>query len=184
MRILLKNYQADFDRGAHPLKECLWLFVKLFFFSLPYPLPSQLRCFLLRIFGANIGAGVVIRAGVDITFPWRLSIGNHSWIGDEVKLLNLANISIGDDCCISQRVFLCAGSHDFKSEKFNLITKPIIINNGTWIGALAFIGPGVVVGSSSMVAAASMISRNIPSQHVATGNPALLKKITLSKNII
>ncbi len=155
---------------------------KILFFRFPITLPSAFRCFLLRMFGANIGVGVVIRAGVDITFPWRLTIGDVSWIGEDVKILNLNEVIIGSNCCVSQRAFICTGSHNFKSEGFDLITEKITIFDSSWIAAQVFVGPGVSIGPSSMIAAGSMIARNVGADQIAIGNPARVVNLGSGKN--
>lgn len=127
--------------------------VKAFCLRSHFPLPSKLRVFLLRCFGAKIGKGVVIRSGVNITFPWRLTVGDHCWIGEDVTILSLANVTIEDHCCLSQRAFLCTGSHDFRKESFDLITKPITVQAHSWIAAGAFLGPGSNVPEGTMVKA-------------------------------
>ena len=96
---------------------------------------------------------MVIRSRVNITFPWRFECGDQVWIGDEVLILSLDRVKIGSSVCISQRAFLCTGSHDFRKESFDLITKPIEIGNSCWIAAGAFIGPGAVVPEGTMVKA-------------------------------
>src|SRR5205823_4858831 len=108
-----------------------------------------------RMFGAKVGHGVVIKANVRITFPWKLSVGDHVWLGDECWLLNLAPITIDSHVCISQRVFLCSGSHNYKSAAFDLIVKEIRVERGVWIGAGAWVGPGVCAGSHSVLTACS-----------------------------
>ena len=144
---------SEFDRGAGKLKEICWNLTKLLFFQTPLPFPSSFRRALLRCFGAKIGSGVVIRSRTNITFPWRLEIGDHVWIGEEVLILSLANVTIASHCCISQRAFLCTGSHDFNSESFDLIADPITIGEGSWIAACAFIGPGVTMAPGTLVKA-------------------------------
>ncbi len=127
---------------------------------------------MLRLFGARIGNGVVIRGNVNISFPWRLTIGDHVWIGEDVGILTLAPVLIESNVCISQRAYLCTGSHDFRSETFDLVTRPITIRSGSWIAAGAVILPGVEIGPHSLVAAGSVVNRDVPSSTVVRGNPA------------
>lgn len=169
----LDNYRAEFDRGAPFWKEGLWSLLKIPFFLFPLPLPSALRVGLLRVFGARLGEGIIIRSGVDISFPWRLSAGNHVWIGTGVRLLTLGSISLGSHVCLSQEAFLCTGSHDHRSADFNLIVEPIRIEDRCWIAARAFVGPGVSVGAGAVVAAGAVVVKNVDPGAVMAGNPAL-----------
>jgi len=152
--IQLDQFNNDgFDRGAGRIKELLWMIVRAFVFQFHFPLPSAFRVFVLRCFGAKIGRGVIIRSGVNVTFPWKLTVGNHCWIGEDVLILSLADVAIGDHCCISQRAFLCTGSHDFSKATFDLITGPITIEPHSWIAANAFVAPGSTVPGGTMVKA-------------------------------
>jgi putative colanic acid biosynthesis acetyltransferase WcaF len=152
--ISLEKYDnSDFDRGAPAWKEAAWWVVRSLLFAPWCPLPSGWKAAALRLFGAKVGRGVVIRSRVNITFPWRFSCGDHVWIGDEVLVLTLAPVSIGSHVCISQRAFLCTGSHRFRRETFDLVTKPITISDGCWIAAQAFVGPGVALEPGSLVRA-------------------------------
>lgn len=176
---LARYTTGDFQRGAPPLKEAAWWAVRALFFQTPLPWPSPLRVALLRLFGAKIGEGVVIRSHVNITFPWRFSAGDHVWIGEEVLILSLAPVAIESNCCISQRAFLCTGSHDFSSPAFSLRTSPITIREGSWVAAAAFIAPGVQVGPASMVAAGSVVLEDVAPGVLVRGNPAtVVKKMT------
>lgn len=161
--IRLRGYTTGaFDRGAPPWKEALWVTAKALFFLNAWPWPAQWRVALLRAFGASIGEGVVIRSMVNITFPWRLTVGDDVWLGEEALLLTLAPITIEADVCISQRAFLCTGSHDFSSQSFALVTKPIVIRRSTWIAAEVFIAPGVEIGEGSMIGAGSVVVASVP----------------------
>ncbi|MEK0451066.1 MAG: hypothetical protein RL088_3334 [Verrucomicrobiota bacterium] len=173
--IRLDRYSTQgFDRGASALKEAAWILVKWFFFLTPLPWPSAVRCALLRAFGAEVGSGVVIRGNVNITFPWRLRIGSDVWIGEEVLVLSLAQVTIESNVCISQRAFLCTGSHDFGKETFDLIAQPIVVREGSWVAAMAFVGPGVEIGQGSRVAAGAVVSQSVPPASKVKGNPAVI----------
>jgi putative colanic acid biosynthesis acetyltransferase WcaF len=167
---------GHFDRGANVVKEGLWLVVSLVLFRLcPFSF-SALKCFVLRAFGAKVGENVTIKPEVKITFPWKLAIGDHVWLGEECWLLNLERITIGSHVCISQRAFLCTGSHDYKSVRFNLITKPIKLEDGAWLGAGCWVGPGVTVGSHAVLTAGSVAAKNLEARGIYRGNPAVLVK--------
>ena len=154
MKIRLDQFNnSDFDRGAGRLKEVIWMVTKAFLLQLHFPLPSGARALGLRLFGARIGKGVIIRPGVNVTYPWRLTVGDHCWIGEDVTILSLAPVSIGDHCCISQRAFLCTGSHNFSKETFDLIARPISIGSHSWIAACAFVGPGASIAEGTMIKA-------------------------------
>ena len=162
----------EFSRGASVVKEVLWWGVRSLLFAPWFPVPSALKCAALRAFGAKIGKGVVIRSRVNITFPWRVDIGDHVWIGDEVLILSLAPVKIGRSVCLSQRAFLCTGSHDFRSETFDLVVNPIEIGAGSWIAAGVFVGPGVVIGENTCCAAGAVVVRDAGPNVTVAGNPA------------
>lgn len=163
---------SDFSRGASRMKEGLWWIVRWVLFAPWFPIPSPLKVAALRLFGAKVGRGVVIRSRVNITFPWRLSIGDHVWIGEEVLILSLAPVTIASHVCISQRAFLCTGSHRFRSENFDLVTKPISIGEGCWIAANVFVGPGVTLGKGTLCSVGAVVLKSFGPDQVLVGNPA------------
>jgi putative colanic acid biosynthesis acetyltransferase WcaF len=175
---LSRYNNSDFDRGASRWKEALWVLLRAIFFLNPLPWPSAFRVGLLRLFGAQIGQRVVIRSQANVSFPWRLRVGDDVWIGDEVFILSLADVTIESSVCLSQRAFLCTGSHDFRSPAFGLITRPIIVRTGSWIAASAFVAPGVEIGAGAVVSAGGVVLRNVAPDTLVGGNPAqLVKKI-------
>ena len=167
---------SDFDRGAPLWKEALWFAVRVTFFQTAIPWPSELRVAFLRAFGAKIGRGVVVRANVNISFPWRLSIGDYVWIGEDVGILSLAQVTIESNVCISQRAYLCTGSHEFLREDFKLKVAPVNVRSGAWVAAAAFIAPGVEIGARSVVSAGSVVFDNVAPATLVRGNPALVVK--------
>ena len=174
---LSKFSTGAFERGAGTLKEALWLVVSRVLFQwCPFCL-SPLKRTVLRLFGASVGHGVVIKPEVKITFPWKLILGDHVWLGEECWLLNLAPITIASNVCISQRAFLCTGNHDYKSPTFDLITQPIRVEQGAWVGAGAFVGPGVSVGSHAVLTAGSVATQDLQPWGIYQGNPATWVKL-------
>jgi len=170
----LSHFSNDgFDRGAGAIKEAAWLLSRAVLFR-----PSLLRAYrmkasALRIFGAKVGVGVVVKPGVKIAFPWKLALGNHVWLGEDAFLLNLAPIEIGSNVCISQRAFLCAGNHDWSDVSFRLIVKPIVVEDGAWICANVFVAPGVTVGANAVITAGSVVVEDVPPGMVCSGNPCV-----------
>ncbi len=173
---LSRYSNPEFDRGASRFKETLWWLVSWLFFVPALPWPSAFRVFCLRCFGGKIGCGVVIKPQVKITFPWKLVLGNHVWLGEECWLLNLERITIADNVCISQRALLCTGNHNYKSPTFDLIVKPIEVEAGAWIGMGAMVAPGVKVGSHAVLAAGSVATNDLQAFGIYRGNPAVLVK--------
>lgn len=162
----------EYNPGRGRLVRTLWYYCSLIVFESGWFPLSGAKARLLRLFGARIGRGLVIKPHVRIKYPWRLTVGDHCWIGQEAWIDNLADVEIGSHVCISQRTYLCTGSHDYRRSTFDLITKPILIEPGAWIGASATLLPGVKVGANSLVAGGSVVTRNVDSAIIVGGNPA------------
>lgn len=172
MIALSRFNNSSFPRGASRCRELAWWVSRSLLFAPWFPVPSRLKTAVLRLFGAKMGTGVVIRSRVNITFPWRLECGHDVWIGDETMILSLDRVVIGSNVCLSQRVFLCTGSHDFSQETFDLMTKPIRIGDGCWVGAQAFVGPGVTMGEGSRCLAGAVVVRDVGAGQTVGGVPA------------
>ncbi len=167
---------SSFSHGKSILVRLLWMLVSRLFFNTWVPFPSGLKALFLKIFGAKVGKGLVIRTHVRIKQPWRLSIGDHVWIGESVWIDNLVLVSIESNVCLSQGAFLLTGNHDYKSTSFDLITGEIHLENGVWIGAKALVGPGVRCKSHSVLAAGSTTFNDLEANKIYQGNPAELKR--------
>lgn len=173
----LSKFNNDtFSRGSSAWKELLWRMLQQGFFHLEWIKAYGLKNRILGLLGARIGRCVIFKPKAKITFPWKLEVGENSWIGEEVWLLNLASIQIGSNVCISQRAFLCTGSHDWSKESFDLIAKPIVIKDSAWICADVFIGPGVTIGENAVVTAGSVVNKDLPPNMVCSGNPCVAVK--------
>lgn len=168
----LRRYdQSKFDRGRSGWYILLWWLVQAIAFPLtPHNLHSP-RSALLRLFGAKIGKGVVIRPTARFTYPWKVEIGDYSWIGDDVIFYSLDYIRVGKHCVISQKSYLCTGNHDIEDPYFSLITSPIAIGNGAWVATDCFVGPGVQIGDNTIVGARSSVFRSLPAGQVCWGSP-------------
>lgn len=134
--------------------------------------PNRVRCAILRALGAEIGTGVLIKHNVDIQWPWRLTIGNDSWLGTGVSIINISHITIGSNVCVSQQAMICSGSHDYRSPVFEYDNRPITIEDGVWIGARATVLRGVTVGARSVVGAQALVAKDIPADSMATAPQA------------
>jgi putative colanic acid biosynthesis acetyltransferase WcaF len=160
-------------RGRSAAFVQLWWIVQATLFRLsPQGLYGWRRC-LLRLFGARIGCGVLVRPTVRITFPWKVSVGNNSWIGDDVVLYSLGPITIGANAVVSQKSYLCAGSHDPHSVSFDISAVPIRIGDECWIATDVFVAPGVTIGDGAVIGARSSVFHDIPAGMVCHGNPAV-----------
>jgi len=169
----LARYRVTgYATGARFLRRWLWYLVNVLVFTNPlFPFYGPKRL-LLRLFGARIGRGVIIKPRVNIKHPWRLSIGENSWIGEGVWIDNLVEIAIGSNACISQGAYLLTGNHDYKNIAFTLITKPIRIEDGAWIGAGGIVCPGINVGRNAILTVGSILARDAEPSGIYTGNPA------------
>jgi len=163
----------NLNRGRSGGIEMLWYLCKCVFFLSPLPWPNALKLGILRAFGTTTGKGINIKPRVNIHLPWKLSIGDFAWIGEEVFILNFEPVTIGAHACISQRAFLCTGNHDYRSEDFAFRNAPISIGNGVWIGAQVFVGPGVEVAQASVVTAGSIVTHSLPANQICSGNPCV-----------
>ena len=162
--------------GAGPFKRVAWYFVNaLFFKNSLFPVSAiKVRC--LRLFGAAVGKGVNIKPDVNIKYPWRLSIGDYTWIGEGVWIDNLDEVKIGAHCCVSQGALLLCGNHNYKTETFDLITGKIILEEGVWIGAKAVVCPGVTCHGHSVLSVGSVATKDLEAYGIYQGNPAKLVK--------
>ena len=137
---------------------------------------NGLKVAILKLFGSKIGKGVIIKPGVNIKYPWLLTIGDYSWIGEDVWIDNLAQVTIGLNCCISQGALLLCGNHNFRSETFDLIVKPITIEDGAWVGAKSVVCPGVTVKEDAIITVGSVATKSLDAATIYQGNPAVSKR--------
>lgn len=170
-----QNRAAVKYTAGEQCRRVAWMFGSLFFRLSPRPC-FGFRRWLLRLFGATVGRDVHIYPSSHIYFPWNLSIGDWSSIGEWALVYNLGPVSVGERSTLSQRVHLCAGTHDYRDPAMPLLKPSITIGNGTWICADAFVGPGVTVGDGAVVGARAVAVKDVPAWTVVAGNPARVLK--------
>ncbi len=172
--VRLSTFRNDwYAPGRSRLQQAAWFFLGLPMLRCALIPSSGLRVSLLRAFGAQVGEGVVIKPGVRVKYPWRLSIGSNTWIGEDCWIDNLADVSIGDDACLSQGSYLCTGNHDWTDPSFRLRVQAIRIEDGAWVGARSTVCPGISIGECAVLSAGGVDLRDIPGYEIHGGNPAV-----------
>lgn len=159
--------------GKEQILRTLWIAGRVIFWLSPRPC-FGFRRWWLRLFGAKVGKEVHIYPSAHIYFPWNLTIGDWSSIGEWALVYNLGPVRIGERTTISQRVHVCAGTHDYRDPAMPLLKPPVAIGGEAWICADAFVGPGVSVGEGAVVGARTVVIRDVEPWTVVAGNPAKL----------
>ncbi len=165
--------KKDYDAGASAFKIISWYFMSAFFFRsgiIPF---SSILVLILKMYGAKIGKDVRVKPYANIKNPWKLIIGDHTWIGEHCWIENLAMVTLGKNVCLSQGSMLLTGNHDYKKAAFDLITQAITLEDGVWIGAKAIVCPGVQAASHAILAVGSVASKNMEAYSIYQGNPAV-----------
>lgn len=170
--VRLDLFQNRWYRPGSAPKRLLWLFVNALFFNHGLAVFNGLKLFLLRLFGAHVGKGVLLKPSVNIKYPWFLSIGDHCWIGEKVWIDNLAPVNIGSHVCLSQGAMLLTGNHDFTRPGFDLMIGAITLEDGVWIGARSVVCPGVHSESHAILAVQSVATKRMEAYVIYQGNPA------------
>lgn len=166
-------YETTHQPGASALKRVLWYFISGLLFRTSLFPSSALKVALLKVFGASIGKGVVVKPCVTVKYPWRLTVGDHCWIGENVWIDNLETVVLGNSVCVSQGALLLTGSHDSTKVTFDFLAFPIVLEDGVWIGAKAVVGGGVRCRSHSILGINSVAESDLEPYTIYKGNPAI-----------
>ena len=178
---LSKFNNSSFDPGGYVFCRRLWYFLYVFILkgSMPFMRPKR---FWLKVFGAKIGKGLVIKPHVSVKYPWNLEIGDNVWIGENVWIDNLGKVKIGSNVCISQGAMIMSGNHNFSKSNFELMVKEISIEDGAWLGAKSLVCQGVTVGSHAVLSVSSVASNSLEPYGIYRGNPATKIKDRVIEN--
>ena len=169
----LKEFKVPADfRGKSKVIVQLWWIVEKTLFAWSPQFFYGWRRFLLRLFGAKIGKKVLIRPSAKFTYPWKISIGDYTWIGEDCILYSLGNITIGKHVAIAHGVYFNTGLHDYTNESFDINHKDVIIEDEAWITNDVYIAPGVRIGKGCVIGARSNVFKSMPEGFICYGNPA------------
>lgn len=183
-RIRLDSYdQSNYSRGRSNAIVLLWWFIQGTVFRFSIHNMYGWRRLLLKLFGAKVGESVQVRPTAKFTYPWKVEIGDYTWIGDHVEFYSLDHIIIGKHCIISQNSYLCTGSHELQDPSFSLVTKPIMIKDGAWVASDVFVYPGVTINEMAVAGARSTVTKSIPYNEIHAGSPARFIKERFPKEV-
>lgn len=158
------------------IRRAAWDMVQATVIRFSFRRAHRWRRFWLRRFGATVPSNSGTKASTIIKHPWIFTMGEHSMLSERVEIYNLGPVSIGDHTVLSQDVYICAGTHDYRDETLPLIRPRVDIGKGVWICAGAFVGPGVAVGDNAIVGAKAVAMRDVPPRTIVSGNPAKVVK--------
>jgi len=160
------------DKAMRLLWEFCWL---VFCVWTPKP-ANPWRLFWLDLFGATIEGKPFVHQRARIEIPWHLTLRDRACLGDRANAYSLGRIEIGERATVAQEVYLSTGSHDFSHPALQLVTAKITVGPDAFIGARAFVMPGVEIGARSVIGAGSVVTKDVPPDVFAAGNPCTVIK--------
>ncbi len=164
-------YASPWATGDRMLRV-LWEFSWLIFCSWTPKPANPWRLFWLQLFGAKIHGRPFVHQRARIAIPSNLTLHDRACLGDRANAYTLGEIEIGARATVAQEVYLSTGSHDFRQPSLPLVTAKITIGEDVFIGARAFVLPGITIGARSIIGACSVVTRDVPADVVVAGNPA------------
>ncbi len=174
--VKLNSFNNDWYKPGNYIKRLLWHIFSITFINSYLPVPNFLKILILKLFGAKIGKGFVIKPGVNIKYPWFLIVGDDVWLGEKAWIDNFVIVKIGNNVCISQEAMLLTGNHDFTLSTFEMIPKEINLKDGAWVGAKTVVCPGVTINKNAVLTVGSVATKDLEADGIYQGNPAKLLK--------
>lgn len=169
---LARTHAGSYRPGRSFPVRAMWLLVEAFFLLNPIVTSYRFKAALLRLFGATIGDGLVIKPGVHVKYPWRLTVGEHCWIGERAWIDNMEDVTLGSHVVVSQGAYLCTGNHDWADPVMPLAPRPIVVEDGAWVGAFARVAPGRTIRTGSVLALGAVALADTEPWGIHSGNPA------------
>jgi putative colanic acid biosynthesis acetyltransferase WcaF len=166
------THRDGYHAGRGFALRATWLICEALFFTNPLLTSYRAKRCILRLFGARVGTGVIIKPGVKIKYPWRLVIGDHSWIGERVWIDNMEDVTLGSHVVISQGAYLCTGNHDWSDPGMPLSPQPIVVAQGAWVGAFSRVAPGRSIGEEAVLVLGAVLLSDAEPSGIYSGNPA------------
>lgn len=173
---------SGFNKGAGFLKITLWYFVNALLVRASWNPFMGIKIVLLRMFGAKVGKGLVIKNNVVIKSPWNLTVGDDCWLGEDCWIDNLDKVCIGNNVCISQGALLLTGNHDYTVPSMPYRNGAITLEDGAWIGAKAVVCPGVTVHRNAILTVGSVATKEMEENGIYQGNPAVRVRTRVLKD--
>ena len=169
---LARTHPGGYHPGRSYLVRAVWLVVEALVLLNPVLVSYRLKRAILRLFGAKIGAGVLIKPGVHVKYPWRLTVGDDCWLGERAWIDNMEDVVLASDVVVSQGAYLCTGNHVWADPAMPLAPQPIVVEHGAWIGAFARVAPGTTVGAGSVLSLGAVALVDTEPWGIYAGNPA------------
>lgn len=136
-------------------------------------IPSHaVRQWYLRAFGMRIGKRVALLTGTTVMRPERIAIGDGTVVGFDCFLGGEGGLTIGSQVNLSSYTVILGGDHDMDSADFRPVRKPTVIEDYAWVATRVTIVGGIRIGRGAVVAAGSVVIRDVPPYHVVAGVPA------------
>jgi putative colanic acid biosynthesis acetyltransferase WcaF len=170
---LARTHRGGYQPGRPYVVRAVWLIVEALVLLNPVIVSYPLKRAVLRLFGATIGEGVVIKPGVHVKYPWRLTVGDHCQLGERAWIDNMEDVALASDVMVSQGAYLCTGNHEWTDPAMPLAPRRIIVEHGAWIGAFAKVAPGRTVGAGSVLSLGAVALSDTEPWGIYAGNPAV-----------